>query len=111
MQNSNQQFVNSGSGYCNTTSDNRAFTGTSANFNMWSDPVRIDVIEKSDCIEFIYKEYANIITSHPTICYTTILGEQSRVFKIVFSCAGGTWNKSERIYGRIVAAKEETYEF
>jgi hypothetical protein len=44
MQNSKPQFVNS---------------GTSSSFNMWSDPVRIDVIEKSDCIEFIYKEYGD----------------------------------------------------
>jgi hypothetical protein len=66
----------------------------------WSYPTRIDVIEKTDSIEIIYKE-------------TSLFGGEwkrvERVFKIVFSCVDGKWNKSERIYGQIVPAQPETY--
>jgi hypothetical protein len=36
---------------------------------------------------------------------------EQRVFKTVFSCVDGRWNKSERIYGEVVAAKLESYSF
>jgi hypothetical protein len=42
--------------------------------------------------------------------YPARVAEQ-RVFKIVFSCIDGKWNKSERIYGKVVAAKLESYSF
>ena len=36
---------------------------------------------------------------------------QPNVFKIVFSCIDGKWNKSDRIYGKIIPPSEESYEF
>lgn len=77
-----------------------------ANTNLWSNPERVDVIENSDSIEFIYKETSMIsYTSFPAPPL------QVRVFKIVFSCVNGKWNKSERIYGEIVPAEDERYVF
>lgn len=80
--------------------------GSTTNINLWSTPERVDVIENSDSIEFIYKETSMIsYTSFPPS------PPQVRVFKIVFSCVDGKWNKSERIYGEIVPAENERYVF
>ena len=64
---------------------------------------RIDVIEKEDCIEMIYQERNNTVypPRYPT----------PRIFKIVFSCVDGKWHKSDRIYGKVVPAQKERYEF
>jgi hypothetical protein len=80
-------------------------TGTT-NMNEWSYPERMEVKEYSDRIEMIYKETSMLI-------YTSSFGSlpEERVFKIVFSCVDGKWNKSEPIYGDIVAASDESYEF
>jgi hypothetical protein len=80
--------------------------GTTTNSSLWSTPERVDVIENSDSIEFVYKETSMIsYTSFPAP------PPQVRVFKIVFSCVDGKWNKSERIYGQIVLAENERYVF
>jgi hypothetical protein len=77
-----------------------------ANFNFWSNPEMVDVNEFVDSIEMIYKQRKTLGTQgfmpDP---------QQERVFKIVFSCIDGKWNKSEPIYGNIILAKSETYEF
>lgn len=72
----------------------------------WFDPIRIQVIEHYDSIEFVYKETSMItLTIHPSP------PPEVRVFKIVFSCKKGKWHKSERIYGEIVESTDEYYEF
>lgn len=73
-----------------------------ATLNAWNDPVRIDVLEFSDRIEFIYKEISKI-------CFSS--SAEERIFKIIFSCVDGKWSKSDRIYGKIIPPQEETYEF
>ena len=79
---------------------------SATNINLWWTPERVDVIENSDSIEFIYKETSMVsYTSFPP------LPPQVRVFKIVFSCVDGKWNKSERIYGEIIPAENERYVF
>jgi len=42
---------------------------------------------------------------------STHIPPQERVFKIVYSCVNGKWNKSDRIYGNIISAQDEGYEF
>jgi hypothetical protein len=82
-------------------------TGTStSNYNLWSNPEFVDVIENNDSIEMIYKETS-------MICYTSFPAPppEVRVFKYVFSCVDGKWNKSNRIYGKVVPASDESYEF
>ena len=75
-------------------------------FKPWSEPTLIKSEEVGNTIEFTYKETSLIsYTVHPSL-----LPEQ-RVFKIVFSCKDGKWHKSEPIYGTIIPATEESYEF
>lgn len=75
--------------------------------HLWSNPIRVDVIECRDCIEIIYKQ-TSIITLRNTWPPEP---PDERVFKIVYSCVDGKWHKSERIYGKIIPAQEEQYEF
>jgi len=76
----------------------------------WSHPERIGEREYSDRIEFIYKQIKD-----PHITYTVYwpVPHEERVFKIIFSCVDGKWNKSEPIYGKIIPAQSipERYEF
>ncbi len=81
-------------------------TSTAGTFDSWSFPERVDVIETPDSIELIYKQTSMITyTSWPSP------RPSERVFKIVFSCKDGKWHKSEPIYGEIIPASEEKYEF
>jgi hypothetical protein len=90
----------------NSTTLNLNNTGTVITNNLWSTPERVDVIENSDSIEFVYKETSmTSYTSFPSP------PPQVRVFKIVFSCVDGKWNKSDRIYGEIIPARDEYYDF
>ena len=89
-----------------STTLNLNSVGSATNPSLWSTPERVDVIEKSDSIEFIYKETSmTSYTSFPPF------PSRVRVFKIVFSCVDGKWNKSERIYGEIIPAENERYVF
>lgn len=75
-------------------------------FNTWGYPERLEVNEVGESIEIIYKETSMItFTSYPAPA------PEERVFKIVYSCVDGKWNKSERIYGKIVSARNESYDF
>lgn len=83
-------------------------TGVINTFNLFNKPVRIEVNEYSDRIEMIYKESKKYFNNFNTYLQSA---PEERVFKIVFSCIDGVWNKSERIYGTIIRASSETYEF
>lgn len=79
--------------------------GTSSTISgQWSVPQQMDVIEKPDCLEIIYKETSNLWVG-------THLVPEQRVFKIVYSCKEGEWHKSDRIYGKIHLAQRERYSF
>lgn len=72
----------------------------------WDTPRRIKLEEHSDRIEIIYKQKSNVnYTIHPSPL------SAERIFKIVYSCIDGEWNKSERIYGNISPAVDESYDF
>ena len=92
-----------------TTSLKNAFSGISSgttNYDMWSSPERVEVNEVGNSIEMIYKQTSMIsCTSFPP------QPPQERVFKIIYSCIKGKWNKSERIYGDIIPMQDECYEF
>lgn len=74
--------------------------------NNWSKPIIISIEEVDETIEFIYKQTSNI-------CFTTFpsTSPEPRISKVIFSCKDGKWNKSEPIYGKIIPAKDETYDF
>ena len=72
----------------------------------WGITERINVEEYSDRIEFIYKQTSIMhIGGYPG------RPPQQRVYKIVFSVVDGKWHKSDPIFGKIVPAQEEVYEF
>lgn len=82
-----------------------AFFSTSEDA-LWSDPIRVEVNELQDSIEMVYRQTSMITyTIHPSP------PPQERVFKIVYSCVDGKWHKSDRIYGKLVPAQGEYYEF
>lgn len=81
-------------------------TSTIISFNTWSSPVLVDTIINDDSVDFIYKETSMISTfKYPPG------SPNERVFKIIFSCIDGKHNKSERIYGEIIPATSESYDF
>lgn len=72
----------------------------------WDAPILIKFQELDDSIEVIYKEISMI-----TLSIYPSPPPMERVFKIVYSCKFGKWNKSERIYGKILPSRNESYEF
>lgn len=71
--------------------------------NNWSEPKLVETIVKSESIELIYTQCTTIFIDWQ--------GPDHRCFKITFSCIDGKWNKSKPIYGEIIPASEQTYEF
>ena len=80
-------------------------TSTISVSSIWGLPQRVEVNEYTNSIEMVYIE-----TSSQTLVYN-IKDLQTRVYKIIFSCLDGKWNKSEKIYGKIIPASKEYYEF
>ena len=74
--------------------------------NEWGDPVLLSTFEEGESVCFIYKQ-----TSRLTYTILSVNKLAERVYKIVFSCKDGKWNKSEPIYGKIVPAVAEYYKF
>lgn len=67
---------------------------------------RVAVYEIGETIEMVYIETSSIVLAvHPP------RPPERRVFKIVYSCVDGKWNKSERIYGKIMPELRESYIF
>lgn len=81
-------------------------TSGDSTINTWNTPQLMDTREVGETIELTYLETSMIInTGYP---YSP---PARRVFKIIYSCVDGKWNKSERIYGRIEPATNEHYTF
>ena len=90
--------------------NNLSATGTSiTENNQWGTPQFIEALDTGNSIEFIYKQYSTIHNLY-NIGYMPNQN-QCRVFKIVYSCIEGKWHKSEPIYGTVIPASEEYYEF
>lgn len=81
-------------------------TTTTTTLSMYHPPRQVDAREVGESIEFIYKETASLSFASFPPSYPP-----DKVFKIIFSCVDGKWHKSDRIYGKIIAASDETYEF
>jgi hypothetical protein len=79
---------------------------TTASSNFWGYPEQLEVNEVGETIEMIYKQTSNAYRTGGLPPYN-----DTRIFKIVYSCVDGKWNKSEPIYGKIVPAQEEYYDF
>ena len=86
--------------------DNSTSTTSISSDYMWTAPQFIKMIDTGNSIEAIYKQQSLITNG---LIFNTYNSE--RVFKIVYSCIDGKWNKSEPIYGEIIPASEEEYLF
>ena len=73
-------------------------------FTPWTDPFKVDVTEKENSIEIVYKQTQEVWAGTQSTA-------NSRVFKVIFSCKDGRWHKSERIYGEIIEQAGERYVF
>lgn len=81
-------------------------SNTTTFINTYSTLERISVHEVGESIEIVYKE-----TSMNTLAVYPHRQPDQRVFKVVYSVKDGKWHKSERIYGDIIPASPEYYEF
>ena len=100
---SNINFPNTGS----TASIHTTGTSTS-HLETWNHPEKVEVNEVGESIEMIYKQRSVVNYMIHSFHYAP---PAERVFKIVYSCIDGKWNKSEPIYGRIIPAQNEYFEF
>jgi len=89
-----------------TSSNNFSFvnSGTTLGLNPWGYSELVKFNEYPDHIEVLYKQQ-RLINSWPCPVDT------ERVYKIIFSCKDGVWHKSDPIYGKIVPAQSEYFEF
>ena len=80
--------------------------GTSNTLAMWHPAILVETEEVGESIEMTYRQ-------SPMFSYSTFGQSQppDRVCKIVFSCKDGKWHKSEPVYGKIIAAQSEYFEF
>ena len=81
-------------------------SGVTTAINLWCYPEFVEFKEYADQIEVIYKQ-----SRLPNIITWPEPADKERVYKIIFSCKGGVWHKSDRIYGKIIPQQGETYEF
>ena len=78
---------------------------TTTHTYLYGVPELIETREVDETIELTYLEQLNAsLTWNP-------LHQSKRVFKIIYSCKDGKWNKSERIYGEVIPASGEWYSF
>ena len=80
-------------------------TLTTTSFDPWAKPILINVEERGETLELISKQISMLSGGYPPP------PQAERVFKIIYSCKDGKWNKSAPIYGTIIPAGEERYEF
>ena len=73
--------------------------------SLWNDPILKETREFGESMEMIYYQTSKYSRTGGIPPY-----HDERIFKIVYSCVDGKWNKSEPIYGKIVKSYEY-YEF
>lgn len=74
--------------------------------NMCSSPEMVSADEVGDSIEIVYKQESMLYRTGGLPPYN-----DTRVYKIIYSCVDGKWNKSEPIYGKIIPQQTEYYQF
>lgn len=100
----NENIIKSGNGFSVQSSLTLGAntTTTFQVFPQYHTEKMVSFEEFEDRIEMIYTEKSDL--------YPPIYPER-RVYKIIYSVVDGKWNKSDKIYGEIIPAKEESYEF
>lgn len=86
------------------TQTNSAGTpNTTATWSSCGATTLMETNEVGDIIEIIYREDSLISENRISLA--------SKVYKIIFRCIEGKWNKSEPIYGEIISARDEYFKF
>ena len=85
--------------------DSNTGSGT-CTYGLWGAPAKVEINEYTDRIEIVYKQ-ASMATLTSYLSPAPI----QRVYKVVFSCKEGKWNKSEPIIGKIIPSQGEYYVF
>lgn len=87
------------------TTSGSTSTWASHNRNDWTEPNLVEVDEGKNYLALTYTE------DRVSNFYNGTSGsvESRRVYKVIYSCIGGKWHKSEKIYGKIVPSTKETY--
>ena len=101
MQTSNGINLLSGSGTTSTI-----INGTTAHGGLWNPMVFKEANEVGETIEMIYTQTSQFSRTGGLPPY-----HDERAVKIIYSCVDGKWNKSEPIYGKIIPAQDEYFEF
>ena len=79
--------------------------GSGYHISWWNPMVFKEANEVGETIEMIYTQTSQYSrTALPPY-------RDERAVKIIYSCVDGKWNKSEPIYGKIVPAQDEYFEF
>jgi hypothetical protein len=81
-------------------------TGTSTFSGMWNPMILKETNEVGETIEMIYTQTSQFSRTGGLPPY-----HDERAVKIIYSCIDGKWNKSEPIYGKIIPAQDEYFEF
>jgi len=92
--------ISTGESVTTGTSDNNDITTGNYRLAEYMIGEMIKTIVKDDSIEIIYKYI-------PRYSYTDCY----KVCKIIYSCKNGKWHVSDPIIGKIIPAREESYEF
>lgn len=74
-----------------------------ADMNLYRSVKNIDVIENDDSLEMVYKLEPTPIAAHMSI--------EPLVYKIIYSCVDGKWNKSKPIIGKYIPEQKARYIF
>ena len=101
-------------GKSSNISNSNIITGTTTDTNITNYysqyPVRLRIFKEAyevgETIEMIYIEKTSVFRTTDGELYNDEIP-----VKFIFSCVDGKWNKSEPIYGKIIPAQEETFEF
>ena len=81
-------------------------TGTTTWQGLWNPMIFKEVNEVGETIEIIYTQTSQYSRTGGLSPY-----HDERAVKIIYSCVDGKWNKSEPIYGTIIPATDEDYDF
>jgi len=73
----------------------------------WSEPELVDVDEGENYLALTYTQA--MVSSFYSYTPNIHIDNERRVYKIIYSCRGGKWHKSDKIYGKIIPPTKEAY--
>jgi hypothetical protein len=81
-------------------------TGDLTTLDMWNPMMFVEAKEVGETVEMIYTQTSTFSRTGGIYPY-----HDERAVKIIFSCVDGRWNKSQHIYGSIIPAQDEYFDF